>query len=146
MLLLNIISAWLWKYCCCERYNCCFDVNVNLYTSRGSEEGTQASAEERFQGQEEEEVGQTTISLVFMPLEVGQTTIEVFFSFYSIGGGTNNNWGFLFGFLFHWRWNKQQLRIFYSFYSIGGGTNNTSFCFYSIGGGIDHWGYLCHKQ
>ena len=30
---------------------------VNLYTSRGSEEGTQASAEERFQGQEEEEVG-----------------------------------------------------------------------------------------
>ena len=27
--------------------------------SRGSEEGTQASGEERFQGQEEEEVGQT---------------------------------------------------------------------------------------
>ena len=38
---------------------------INLYTSRESEEGTQASAEERFQGQEEEEVEQTnkTISM-----------------------------------------------------------------------------------
>ena len=39
---------------------------VNLYTSRGSEEGTQASAEERFQGQEEEEVGQTTLLFLFL--------------------------------------------------------------------------------
>ena len=50
---------------------------VNLYTSRGSEEGTQASAEERFQGQEEE--------------EVGQTTIEDLLVFFSIGGEINNN-------------------------------------------------------
>ena len=51
---------------------------VNLYTSRGSEEGTQASAEERFQGQEEEEVGKTTLE-------------DFFLGFYSIGGEINNN-------------------------------------------------------
>ena len=61
----------------CGRCCCCFDVNVNLYNSRGSEEGTQASAEERFQGQEEEEVGQTTIE-------------DFFLGFYSIGGGIDH--------------------------------------------------------
>ena len=42
----------------CTYSNCDNGDNCTLY-SRGSEEGTQASGEERFQGQEEEEVEQT---------------------------------------------------------------------------------------
>ena len=61
-----------------SRAKAIFLIMVMVINSRGSEEGTQASGEERFQGQEEEEVEQTTKQL---------DIFNVFLNSFGGGGG-----------------------------------------------------------